>query len=63
MGHTSANLTLASYARAMNRRDDEPERLRALVNGDDWTQQPAQAPADRSHLGTREHLAVEAARP
>jgi integrase len=31
MGHTSANLTLSVYARQMDRRDGEPERLRALV--------------------------------
>jgi hypothetical protein len=36
MGHTTANLTLAIYARQMDRRDGEPERLRALVNGDEW---------------------------
>jgi hypothetical protein len=34
MGHTTANLTLAVYARQMDRRDGEPERLRALVNGE-----------------------------
>lgn len=33
IGHTTPNLTLAIYARQMNRRDGEPERLRALVNG------------------------------
>jgi integrase len=33
MGHTSANLTLSVYARQMHRRDGEPERLRALVEG------------------------------
>jgi integrase len=33
MGHTSANLTLSIYARQMDRRDGEPERLRALVAG------------------------------
>lgn len=33
MGHTSANLTLSIYARQMDRRDDEPARLRALVEG------------------------------
>jgi integrase len=36
MGHTSANLTLAVYAREMDRRDGEPERLKALVEGRDW---------------------------
>jgi integrase len=39
MGHTTANLTLAIYARQMDRRDGEPERLKALVEGrefDGW---------------------------
>ncbi|HEX4188487.1 MAG TPA: tyrosine-type recombinase/integrase [Solirubrobacteraceae bacterium] len=31
MGHTSPNLALAIYARAMDRRDGEPEKLAALV--------------------------------
>ena len=34
MGHTSPQLALAIYAREMDRRDGEPERLRALVEGD-----------------------------
>ena len=29
-------LTLSIYAREMDRRDGEPERLRALVNGEEW---------------------------
>ena len=33
MGHTTAGLTLALYARDMNRRDGERDRLRALVEG------------------------------
>jgi integrase len=33
MGHTTANLTLAIYARQMDRRDGEPERLKALIEG------------------------------
>jgi integrase len=33
MGHTSPQLALAIYAREMDRRDGEPERLRALVGG------------------------------
>jgi integrase len=33
MGHTSANLTLSIYARQMDRRDGESERLRVLVEG------------------------------
>jgi integrase len=36
MGHTTANLTLAVYAREMDRRDGEPERIKALVEGRDW---------------------------
>jgi integrase len=36
MGHTSPNLALAIYARQMNRRDGEPERLKALVEGAKW---------------------------
>jgi integrase len=38
MGHTTAELTLAIYARQMDRRDGEPERLRALVEGRDTTE-------------------------
>jgi integrase len=38
MGHTTAELTLAVYARQMARRDGEPERLRALVEGSDWAE-------------------------
>lgn len=33
MGHTSPNLALAIYAKCMDRRDGEPERLRALWGG------------------------------
>ena len=33
MGHTTPNLTLAIYARQMDRRDGEPECLKALVEG------------------------------
>jgi integrase len=33
MGHATAELTLGIYARQMNRRDGEPERLKALVEG------------------------------
>jgi integrase len=36
MGHTTPNLTLAIYARQMDRRDCEPERLKALVEGREW---------------------------
>jgi integrase len=33
MGHTTPALTLAIYARQMDRRDGEPDRLKALVEG------------------------------
>jgi integrase len=33
MGHTTPTLTLSIYARQMDRRDGEPERLKALVEG------------------------------
>lgn len=36
MGHTTANLTLAIYARQMDRRDGETGRLKALVEGREW---------------------------
>ena len=36
MGHTTPNLTLALYARHMQRRDGEPERLRSLIEGAEW---------------------------
>jgi hypothetical protein len=34
LGHTDATLTLNYYAHEMNRRDGEPERLKALVQGE-----------------------------
>ena len=33
MGHTTPTLTLAIYARQMDRRDGEPEQLKVLVEG------------------------------
>jgi integrase len=36
MGHASATLTLAVCARVMSRRDGEPERLAALVDGEEF---------------------------
>jgi integrase len=36
MGHTTPNLTLVIYARQMDRRDGEPERLTARVEGRQW---------------------------
>ena len=37
LGHATAELTLAIYARQMDRRDGEPARLKALVEGADRT--------------------------
>jgi hypothetical protein len=34
LGHTDATLTLNDYAREMDRRDGEPERLKTLVEGE-----------------------------
>jgi integrase len=49
MGHTSPNLALAIYARCMDRRDGEPERLRALAEGSDLGTNGHQRPGnDRS---------------
>jgi integrase len=45
MGHRTAALTLAIYAREMSRRDGEPERLKALVNGSDGAAVPEVEPA------------------
>lgn len=36
LGHTDPTLTLRIYAREMSRRDGERERLKALVNGEEW---------------------------
>jgi integrase len=56
MGHTTPNLTLAIYARQMDRRDGEPERLKALVEGHEWTQevsnQPVRRGVDASDIAT-----------
>ena len=60
MGHTTPNLTLAIYARQMNRRDGEAERLKALVEGHDWAAtgsssdiNPSDAPATVSAGGRK----------
>jgi|SRR5215217_3361118 integrase len=36
LGHATPHLTLSMYAKAMQRRDGERERLRALVDGQQW---------------------------
>ncbi len=60
MGHTTPNLTLAIYARQMNRRDGEAERLKALIEGRDWAAtgsssdiNPSNAPATVSAGGRK----------
>jgi len=54
MGHTSANLTLSIYAKQMLRRDGEPERLRALVEGGVRAIQQSEQYSSRSyHPGLR----------
>jgi integrase len=37
LGHTDPAFTLRVYAHMMRRSPDERERLRALVEGHDWT--------------------------
>ena len=46
MGHVTSNLTLATYARQMDRRDGEPKRLRALGEGGDWARVSLHATRD-----------------
>jgi hypothetical protein len=36
MGHETTDLALQIYAQEMDRRDGEPDRLQALVEGPDW---------------------------
>lgn len=52
LGHTDPTLTLRIYARQMSRRDGERDRLKALVNGEEW------APAGTS--GSAEGLVAAA---
>jgi integrase len=49
MGHTTPNLTLAIYARQMDRRDGEPERVESLVEGTRWP--PAHASKGQDPTG------------
>jgi len=37
LGYTTPSFTLANYARAMDRRNDDPERLKALVKGREYS--------------------------
>jgi hypothetical protein len=57
MGHATPDLTLAIYARCMDRRDGEPHRLKALVEG-------RELPAGSDDSGTRGvATAAEGTRP
>jgi integrase len=56
MGHTTPDLTLTIYARQMNRRDGEPERLKALVQGVDWAAMGSNGASTASEpLTTKRH--------
>ena len=57
MGHTTPNLTLAIYARQMDRRDGEPERLKALVAGRAWAEAELAVTANGTAQPTRSNEA------
>jgi integrase len=48
-GHKTVQVTLDFYAKAMNRRDGEPQRLKALVEGHDWTATDSETQTDIQH--------------
>jgi integrase len=52
MVHTTPNLTLSIYARQMERRDGEPERLKALVQDEELVSTGTEA-AEPTPKGTR----------
>jgi integrase len=52
MGHTTPNLALSIYARQMDRRDGEPERLKAPVQGEELVPTGTEA-AEAPSNGTR----------
>jgi hypothetical protein len=55
MGHTDPSLTPRVYAQQMRRLDGERERLRALVNGDEWVPSGANAPNAHRRRSRRQH--------
>ena len=57
MGHTTPGLTLALYAREMNRRDGERHRLRALVS-DEPQQRAATGPSSATATGAVQIIPV-----
>jgi integrase len=56
LGHTDATLTLNYYAKEMDRRDGEPERLKALVEGRVWTHLDSKAPEAATGTGDEDTL-------
>ena len=54
MGHTTPQLTLAIYARQMDRRNGEPERLKAPVEGAQWAPMGTSAPRSPSPAAAQE---------
>jgi len=58
MGHTTAELTLAIYARQMDRRDGEPERLKALVNSEEWPSIRQQIGSSSAKMGDSDAVAA-----
>jgi integrase len=51
LGHTDPTVTLRFYAKVMDRRDGEPERLRALVEADIETQKDRNGDEAATHKG------------
>ena len=52
-GHTTPHLTLAIYARQMDRRDGESDRLRALVEGGSMASNGQQTPKTADEIPSR----------
>ncbi len=52
----------ALYARAMDRRDGEPERLRALVEGANWQRIGSSGTTDGDQTAERSRLGMKKAR-
>jgi integrase len=57
MGHTTPSLTLSIYARQMDRRDGEPERLKAFVEGREWA-----AMGSSTDLGASQRIVAASSR-
>jgi integrase len=60
LGHADPTVTLRFYAKVMDRRDGEPQRLKALVKGDIETQKDRnRVPAAAEHVAGRARKPVE----